>query len=347
MSYVHILNEDSITVINLSNGNQISVYRDSPSDFEVAVNLIKTEDYSEFEKKFDKKTLITKFGATSTNYNNFRIEVSNGVGVVCVKDQKYPLADVFIKKIEKMSEQGFTVQPLINFISNLYKNPSQVSIDELFLFLESNDLPITDDGHFVAYKIVKSNYKDIYTGTFSNIIGSIIEVDRDSVDTDRNNTCSHGLHFCSRSYLDQYGSSSRDTDRCLLVKINPADVVSIPSDYNNAKGRTWRYEVIGEMPAGWRSTLPSKDFTDCAVVVAGVPDGYTYDPLSDDFYYEDEDESNDKDDLADLKSKIEKAGYFFDTNMKRWRDINSGKIISRSNLGSTFLVPFQMITELE
>jgi hypothetical protein len=33
----------------------------------------------------------------------------------------------------------------------------------------------------------------------------------------------------------------------MIVKINPADVVSIPSDYDNTKGRTWRYEVVGEI----------------------------------------------------------------------------------------------------
>jgi hypothetical protein len=32
----------------------------------------------------------------------------------------------------------------------------------------------------------------------------------------------------------------------MILKINPADVVSIPSDYNNTKGRTCRYEVVGE-----------------------------------------------------------------------------------------------------
>jgi hypothetical protein len=31
------------------------------------------------------------------------------------------------------------------------------------------------------------------------------------------------------------------------VKINPADVVSIPSDYNNMKGRASRYEVLREV----------------------------------------------------------------------------------------------------
>ena len=32
----------------------------------------------------------------------------------------------------------------------------------------------------------------------------------------------------------------------MILKINPRDVVSIPTDYNNSKGRTCRYEVIGE-----------------------------------------------------------------------------------------------------
>ena len=31
------------------------------------------------------------------------------------------------------------------------------------------------------------------------------------------------------------------------MKINPRDVVSIPSDYNDAKGRACRYEVVGEV----------------------------------------------------------------------------------------------------
>ena len=31
----------------------------------------------------------------------------------------------------------------------------------------------------------------------------------------------------------------------MVVKINPRDVVSIPEDYDNAKGRCCRYEVVG------------------------------------------------------------------------------------------------------
>lgn len=41
----------------------------------------------------------------------------------------------------------------------------------------------------------------------------------------------------------------------MILKINPADVVAIPADYNNTKGRTCRYEVIGEYTEDWRSKL--------------------------------------------------------------------------------------------
>jgi hypothetical protein len=37
--------------------------------------------------------------------------------------------------------------------------------------------------------------------------------------------------------------------RTVIGKINPRDVVSIPSDYNATKGRACRYEVIGEIDA--------------------------------------------------------------------------------------------------
>jgi hypothetical protein len=33
----------------------------------------------------------------------------------------------------------------------------------------------------------------------------------------------------------------------MILKINPADVVSIPTDYNGSKGRCMKYEVIAEV----------------------------------------------------------------------------------------------------
>ena len=136
-------------------------------------------------------------------------------------------------------------------MENLMSNPSHRSVQELYGFLEKGELPITPDGHFLAYKKVRGDYTDCHTGKMDNSVGKVLEMERNAVDDDKDRTCSSGLHFCSKSYLANFGG-----ERTVIVKINPRDVVSIPSDYNNAKGRTCRYEVIGEL-----NVEPGKAFT--------------------------------------------------------------------------------------
>jgi hypothetical protein len=130
-------------------------------------------------------------------------------------------------------------------MENLMTNPSKRAVDELYGFLEKNSLPITPDGHFLAYKKVRNDYLDIHSGTMDNSVGKIVEMERNEVDDNKDRTCSSGLHFCSQDYLPHFGNGS--DNRVVILKINPRDVVSIPSDYNNAKGRACRYEVVGEI----------------------------------------------------------------------------------------------------
>ena len=62
----------------------------------------------------------------------------------------------------------------------------------------------------------------------------------------------------------------------MIVKINPRDVVSIPTDYNNAKGRACRYEVIGEVGVAPTDeeefTAPVQENANNAWVQQGHPD---------------------------------------------------------------------------
>jgi hypothetical protein len=92
---------------------------------------------------------------------------------------------------------------------------------------------------------VREDFKDIHSGTFDNSVGAICEMERNTVDDNKEQTCSAGLHFCSQEYLPNFGSGRGD--HVMILKINPRDVVSIPVDYNNSKGRCCRYEVIGEV----------------------------------------------------------------------------------------------------
>lgn len=154
------------------------------------------------------------------------------------------LRGVIIDRIMEFKREGIDFKYLLNFLDRLQANPSKTAIDELYLFLESSKapMPITEDGYFLAYKKVNRNYKDLHSGTVDYSIGKIVEMPRNQVDDDRNRTCSAGLHFCSLDYLKSFHGGDNPI---IIVKIDPADVVAIPSDYNNAKGRTWRMEVLG------------------------------------------------------------------------------------------------------
>jgi hypothetical protein len=83
---------------------------------------------------------------------------------------------------------------------------------------------------------------DVYTGTFDNRPGQVVEMDRRDVNDDPNQTCSAGLHACGPEYLPHYGNYEGRI--ITLLKIDPADFVSFPTDYNNSKARVCRYEVL-------------------------------------------------------------------------------------------------------
>ncbi len=163
---------------------------------------------------------------------------------------KTPIHNALATRIVNMFRDRFNVAPLVRFLENVMANPSKTSQDELYLFLEHNNLPITPDGHFLAYKVVNYRYYDCHSDSIDNSVGRSPRMDRGAVDEVRDRTCSHGLHFCSYEYVQHFKG-----DHLMVVKVNPADVVSIPSDYNNAKGRCAGYTVVDEVE-GFNDTLP-------------------------------------------------------------------------------------------
>lgn len=189
-------------------------------------------------------------------------------GRVTVKDSEVyfdgdPLHNAITTRILWTIDQGYDPEPYMKFLDNLMENPSKSAVDELFGFMEACNMGITDDGHLVAYKRVRPNYNDIFSNTISNKIGQKPSMRRNSVDENKNKTCSAGLHFCSFTYLPHF-SSGGEGEHVMILKINPRDVVAIPTDYNNAKGRACLYEVIGEVEniSDILSTKPIWDATD-------------------------------------------------------------------------------------
>ena len=132
---------------------------------------------------------------------------------------------------------------LFKFILKLNLNPSKRAVDELYTFLEHKELPITDNGNFIAYKAVREDYTDKHTGKFLNTVDSVLEMPRNKVDDDKNVGCSYGFHAGTKEYATDFAYGE---GHIMEVEINPADVVSIPTDCNFQKLRTCKYKVVAE-----------------------------------------------------------------------------------------------------
>ena len=228
MSFPYILQGSNVTVVIGGKSHTISK---THITYQKVVDAIKANDWAAVKDIIEPKKVVLNYGQGNVSIQGetlyWKGEVLNtGLAV----------------RMIKMLQEGFAVEPMVAFMENLYANPSRRAVTELYGFLEKNALPITPDGHFLAYKKVRDNYFDVHSGTMDNSVGKVVEMERNAVDDDKDRTCSTGLHFCGMSYLSHFGGA-----RTVIVKVNPRDVVSIPSDYNDAKGRACRYEVIGEL----------------------------------------------------------------------------------------------------
>lgn len=196
------------------------------------------------EGDWQKASDLIDTGRAIHSFGEGAITVSNGIVNFNVNGEVHVVDNSLTKRIIQMIGDGETVLPMVNFLTNLLKNPSCRAVKETYGFLQQNDLPITEDGCFIAYKNVSETYMDKHSNTFRNYVGDVCEMPRFKVCDDQNITCSSGLHFCSIDYLKGFWGTSGHT---MAVKIDPADVVSIPTDYNNAKGRCCKYTVMSEI----------------------------------------------------------------------------------------------------
>lgn len=228
MSYPFIVQGSNITVVI---GNKPHTINKSHITYDRVLNAIKASDWETVKDIIEPKKVVIEFGKGNVSVQGDK---------VFWKDRE--MHNALTKRMVAMIQDGFPVEPLVAFMDNLMDNPSKRAVNELYGFLEKNSLPITPDGHFLAYKKVRFDYKDCHSGTMDNSVGKVVEMERNEVDDDQNRTCSTGLHFCSREYLNHFGG-----ERIVIVKINPRDVVSIPTDYDNSKGRACRYEVVDEI----------------------------------------------------------------------------------------------------
>ena len=126
------------------------------------------------------------------------------------------------------------------FMGKLMQNPSYKSVEMLYDFLQANNMNILPDGNFEAFKGVQltdDGWRDYYTGLVPNYAGMTVAMPRNMVEDDPTKSCSQGLHIGSLEYASNYGN-------VMTVSVNPADMVSVPYNYQNRKARCCRYTVL-------------------------------------------------------------------------------------------------------
>ena len=199
------------------------------------------------DHKFDLIENLLDIRKTVVNYvNHLKSDFTLVGDFLCYQGKPFTME--VTDKVLRMIEAGQPAEPIYNFLVKVRQNPLVSAQDELLLFCVANKFMIHEDGDIIAYKSVRGDYTDIYSGKHKNSVGSTLEMKRDEVDTDRNRTCSRGFHFAAFDYASTWSGNIDGVNRRLLVmKINPADVVAIPSDYNNQKGRTWKYTILSEI----------------------------------------------------------------------------------------------------
>jgi hypothetical protein len=259
-------------IVAVINGKGYSVNPDH-INYNKIVEAIKSQDWTSFVSLSDIASQVKQYTTTDG------VEIVDGA----VMYRGEAIHNTLTNRIVKFMGEGLPFKPLVKFLENLMNNPSKRAVDELYTFLEVGELPITEDGCFLAYKNVRANYMDIHSGTFSNKVGDVCEMPRNRVCDNSELTCSAGLHFCSIAYLPHFADDAGG--HTMIVKINPADVVSIPKDYNNTKGRTCKYEVIAEYTEDWRSKINNGESGWNADLYTS--DGDEYDDEGDDYDPED------------------------------------------------------------
>lgn len=231
----HISTTDGVTVF--LSGRPLHVAREDKYYDEVLEAMLNGEGEKEIEEIIETvKRKIDKFCLLSPtlSYHN---------GAIVYKG--LPLSGYAADKLVSLVDSGHhDAQPLTAFLDRLQNNPSAQTIENLYQFLEHGKMPLTERGTFLAYKAVRFDYMDIHSGTFNNSIGAEISMPRRNVDDRRENTCSYGFHVCSFDYLPHFSSAN---GHVVVCEVDPADVVSIPIDYNNTKMRVCKYKVIGEV----------------------------------------------------------------------------------------------------
>lgn len=282
----------SLTVF-LESGEPLVVQSDHPNYQKVYDGVVLNDSLTEE----DVKRLLDLVRTAGTNLTRLseRVSVQGNTLYFDGDAIDASIASHIVDLINKDDSTGW--QALVAFLEKVNTNPNEHSRKNLYDWL-NHRFTLTPDGDFIAYKGV---YVDngvnvsvnsgtaivngaVVKGRIPNQDGSIIEMPRSDVQHNPSVACSTGLHAGTYEYASSFVGSG---GRILIVKINPRDVVSVPSDSNGQKLRVCRYVVLSSID----QKISAPTFTPVSTSTVEEDEYDEDDDYFDaDTYYDDEDD---------------------------------------------------------
>lgn len=244
----NVILTDTVVVLSFKNSEikETLTFDADHSEFNTAKEIaLEVIDLLQNEQKikrsiYERTKKIHTVADKVANWTNGDIVITPSRVTLKGKEIGSDLASFLIELLERNND-AFKMQAWANFLKVIDSADSFKISNRLFAFLEKTDLRIDENGNVLAWKVVRPDYKDKHSRTFDNSPGQILEMPRNEVNDDDNSYCSYGFHICSWGYLSHFASSG---DKVVQVRVAPADIISIPLDYNGEKVRCCKYEVV-------------------------------------------------------------------------------------------------------
>lgn len=243
---VEFAGRNSITV--LIDGEMLSA-ADSHPAYDEIVERVKAGDESVADLFNLAEAVKKAFGAVTD-----RVTVEQDAVYLDGEPVRGRIGDSLISLVTEEGVAGAT--GLAKFLEKLSNNPSHRSREQLFQFVEHNGITIDGEGNLMLHKGVQGDgeggYQSWHAGTaFVNDekivghiparVGDVISMPRSEVSDDPNVQCHVGLHASTRDYAGSYANAG---GAMLTMRVDPADVVSVPHGAGSEKLRVCRYEVV-------------------------------------------------------------------------------------------------------
>ena len=225
---------EGMTFFHPDNG-VYNVRRDHP-EWAAILRAVRAGDIAAAIKIVDKAQLVTTHLGSL-----FAGDIDPYTGVIKPRPGSREITPEISEAVRRLVANGMPAEPLRRCLEKLSENPHPHAWRETLLFCDKNGFQIFDDGDILGYKGVTSDFKDLRTRTFDNTPGARVTMPRHQVDDDRRVSCSTGLHVAAHEYAHSFAGSGGNV---VVVKVHPADIVSIPYDYDNQKMRTCGYTVV-------------------------------------------------------------------------------------------------------